>query len=679
MAKKSGNFIEEHVEKLVLLVVGLACIYPFYKYVLSNRYVFELDRRKFAPGQLDTHISTQAGRLKQQLDRDPDTRDYNEPCSPVFIAKLEGKWPLNTETRWPAPFSTEQKIDKKYRIPVIGQVKDAAVEHIRAAAYVPKAAITQENAKDESTYEINDIDLVTLQASIDVGAIADSFQECFASKELPEDWRDASLARPVFATVQLQRQRLNADGQWSDWEEVPRARIEVQSEEFRTTEDVNSLPGGGVTIRRLKLGDPQTQANLLQPEPYQIASAEEMWFPPVLHRKFLTIQREKEAQERREAIAAGREEQSEERDVVRTDERDRGRDRTRTDERDRGRTERESRTRTTRETPNPGISGRSGESRDTGGTRGTTRTARPERERRVEQPAAEQTSKTAKPAGDSELYNELDKMLLSSKDIGVLREPAVIWAHDDTVEPGSSYRYRVRVGVLNPVAGTEQVRSEDAAYDNKVILWSDFSDVTEPVAIPRRVYFFPVSVQETAKAADVQVCRYTLGYWYSEQFMVKRGEAIGKTAKVTPREQKQKEKEALVTSLEQEVKLPEMIDYATGAVLVDLVAINDWAGGKNLQQRQYFDMLYSFDGSSIEKMAAKLMYWPDELRTKYSEIKALEKRPKAAFRAWNSSGAFGGTRVIPGTQMRTPTGRGGEDPRMEEMMRMRMGQPQRQP
>jgi hypothetical protein len=161
--------------------------------------------------------------------------------------------------------------------------------------------------------------------------------------------------------------------------------------------------------------------------------------------------------------------------------------------------------------------------------------------------------------------------------------------------------------------------------------------------------------------------------------MVKRGEAIGKTAKVTPREQKQKEKEALVTSLEQEVKLPEMIDYATGAVLVDLVAINDWAGGKNLQQRQYFDMLYSFEGSGIERIAAKLTYWPDEVRVKYSEIKSLEKRPKAAFRAWNSSGAFGGTRVTPGTQMRGQPGRGGEDPRMEEMMRMRMGQPQRQP
>ena len=29
------------------------------------------------------------------------------------------------------------------------------------------------------------------------------------------------------------------------------------------------------------------------------------------------------------------------------------------------------------------------------------------------------------------------------------------------------------------------------------------------------------------------------------------------------------------------VKLPEMIDYATGAVVVDMVAMNDWFGDKD--------------------------------------------------------------------------------------------------
>ena len=49
------------------------------------------------------------------------------------------------------------------------------------------------------------------------------------------------------------------------------------------------------------------QVKLLQPEPYKIASAEEDWLPPLLHRKFLTARREKEAQDRRETIATERE------------------------------------------------------------------------------------------------------------------------------------------------------------------------------------------------------------------------------------------------------------------------------------------------------------------------------------------------------------------------------------
>ncbi len=56
--------------------------------------------------------------------------------------------------------------------------------------------------------------------------------------------------------------------------------------------------------------------------------------------------------------------------------------------------------------------------------------------------------------------------------------------------------------------------------------------MTDIVDIPKRLYFFPINVQEAAKAVEVQVCKYVMGYWHSEQFMVKRGDIIGKIAKV---------------------------------------------------------------------------------------------------------------------------------------------------
>ena len=114
------------------------------------------------------------------------------------------------------------------------------------------------------------------------------------------------------------------------------------------------------------------------------------------------------------------------------------------------------------------------------------------------------------------------------------------------------------------------------------------------------------------------------------------------------------------------VKLPEMIDYATGAIVVDMVAMNDWFGDKALQSRQYFDMLFSFDGTRVERLPAKQMYWPEELRLKYSELKTLEKKPKEPWRAWSSAGVLEGRqRAVPGDRRRGPMDRGGK---MEDTM-----------
>jgi hypothetical protein len=650
MLKKRSNIIERSIEKVVLVIAGLGCAYILYAYVLRSPYGLKYDGRTFGAGQLDIYIEEQAEKLKERLNREPVAKPAYEPQSNLFLAKMDSVVNIDTNVIWPVPSAVEAKIEKKYRVPVVGQVNDVAVDYIRAAAYVPKAEITTDNINAEASYEPNDIDLVTVQGSVDVGALAASFQECFAGKELPEDWRNTNLAKPVFAATDLQRQCLGTDGTWGNWEEVPRAKTDPYKSNFRVIEDASALPSGGVTVRLLKLGEPRMQASLLQPEPYRIASAEEEWFPPVIHQRFLTGQREKEVKERRDTIAAEQEGKA--------------------DERDKARAERERKARPTTSSPGGAGGYRGGMEIGPGmqppptTSRTPTRTTRP----RAPEPAAapaEQTNKAAKTTGDAAINEEMDKILLTKKNVSELREPVVFWAFDDTAEPGNSYRYRIRVGVFNPVAGTGQVRAEDAAYDNRVILWGEFSEVTEAVAIPQRLYFFPVNVQETAKSVEVQVCKYALGYWYSEQFMVKRGEVIGKVAKVAPGSQdkdkdKNKDKDKGITLLE-------AIDYGTGAVLVDLVPINDWSGDKNLQSRRYFDVLYSFDGTNIARIAAKLMYWPDELRARYTEIKGLEKKPKLAFRAWSSINVLGGRRISP----TSPTGTG-EQRMMDEEYRMRM-------
>ena len=80
-----------------------------------------------------------------------------------------------------------------------------------------------------------------------------------------------------------------------------------------------------------------------------------------------------------------------------------------------------------------------------------------------------------------------------------------------------------------------------------------------------------------------------------------------------------------------------------------------------------------FDGTSVERLPAKQMYWPDELRLRYSELKTLEKKPKEPLRAWSGTGALEGQqRAVPGDRMRGPMDRGGQ---MEDNM-PRRGPPQ---
>ncbi len=676
MIKKQSNFIEAHIEKAVLIISGLIAAYIFYAFVLRGPNEIPYDNQKFRPGQLDIYIAEQSEKLKDRLGREPVLKPAYVPQSISFLAKMNSVIDKNLNIIWPVPSAAETSVDKKYRMPVIGQVNDVDIEHIRAAAYIPKVPVTLENALMEDTYEPNDLDLVSVSANFDMSKIADSFQECFAGKEVPQGWRDSSLAKPVFAGVQLQRQRLGNDDQWGPWEDVDRLKIDPKKDE-KMIEDVNELPMGGVMVQLAKFADQKTQINLLQPDSYKIASAEEDWLPPALHRKFLAFRREQEAQDRRDTLATERETRTaEERDrtSLRTGREDRPAREDRTiGDRGRGTTGRNG----SRTAGGGGAAGRGGSTAGRGGAatpaRGPgmdsrnssrTTTVRTDRnDRRTETSTAEQKKIVKSTVTEASINEELKKIVLTKKDISTLRESVTFWAHDDTVEAGDIYRYRIRFGIFNPVAGTGQIMDEDASAGSKVVLWSDFSEPTDEIEIPRKLYFFPVNVQEAAKAVEVQVCKYALGYWYGEQFMVKRGDMIGKPAKI---EASDKDKES-------GAKIPETLDYTTGAIIVDMMTMNDWFGEKTIQPRQYFDILFSYDGFVIDRLPAKQMYWPEEVRLKYAELKGFEKKAKEPFRAWSSTGFQGLQKNVPLNPMDRRGGPMDRNEQMDEYMRMRMG------
>jgi len=640
------SLLETHVEKIVMALVGLVCLWLFFSRVIFSPNVVSYENRKFNPGAIDAYISEQAGLLKAKLNQKPESLSPLDMPVNDFQKRMEWAQNIDTSLGLPIPYySSSEIITGAYRLPRIGEVNDVAVEYIRAVAYVPTQEVTEQTPYEAVAHEPNDLDFVTVEGKFDVGALYQEFHKCFAGEEVEEQMRDPCLAVPIFAAVELQRQELKDDGTWSDWQTVPRPKIDHRRETFEIIEDVRDLPPGGITVRRHQFNDIQTLIDLLQPRAYQIASANEEWFPPSLHRRFKQLQKEEEMVARREAREQARQERAQNLGS-RLEERRRRTSDTRT--RTRGLGVRydaytgteglygRSRYRSSRRT----SSGRSDFRTDRGvvDRRGLTRSRRPiERRADTEELSTRRTEMLERPSID-DVYKEFNEILITRRtNLAELREPLVFWAHDDTVEPGRCYRYRIRLGVLNPVAGKHQLKDQDESLENAVILWSNFSDVTEVLEIPRRSYFFADRVLEEDKKVAVTVCKYVLGYWYSDDFAVEKGEVIGK---VKPVEVKVEEEP------EQNIEIPQSIDYGTGAVLVDIKPVNDWSGTRRLTARSYNDMLYSFNGMDIEHMPIGSRYWHEELQRKFIEIKRAEKEPRQPLRAWDSR-LTGGRRRAP--------------------------------
>ena len=267
-----------------------------------------------------------------------------------------------------------------------------------------------------------------------------------------------------------------------------------------------------------------------------------------------------------------------------------------------------------------------------------------------------------------EVYFEFaQEMINFGTELSKMKEPLLFWCHDDSAKPGGTYRYRIRLGVFNPVAGTEQFAERDMQHKDQVVLWSEFSSVTDPIEIPKRLYFFAKDVQEKTNTAVVEVARYALGYWRTEDFRVEPGEAIGLEKEPEPEEERRSSSRGgrsgsgRITGAPgrdmmmpgaygmgrgygaagnpEDETLPDIIDYRTNTVLVDLVPVNDW--GADLRPRMYHDMLYTSDGVTIEHMPVSSRNWPKNLLAAYQSIGAEKRKEPQPFRQFKKGGMRG--------------------------------------
>lgn len=656
------RFLEDHVEKIVLGIVLIISLWLIVTRVVLSPNSVSYEGQNLSPGAIDGYIRDEALKLEEAMNRRPTEPDVHKPRLGEYSELLNecSIRGVDFGISLPVPQSNPQggTIVRKYNLPDVGAVDEVVVGRIRTVAYTPFEQVTAESAYDSSNSEPNDLDLVTVQGTYDIAALYASFEDSFAGAGVKPQWRDPCLAEPVFAAVHLQRQKIDEDGVWGQWEDVPRTKIDCQRELFAVIEDARSLPPGGLAVRMLQYSNSEVQMDLLQPAAYRIASANEEWFPPLLYEEYKTIRAAEALEERRQA-----KEEEEEKSAAAGS--DTGRRRTsltssRRNPGGAGSVSDNSRTSSGRRTSRTGTISGPGQS----GSRYSASRSRTARSRtgrdETDESQAERREAPAKPTVE-DVRNKLKELSIESI-AGLARRGAgelVFWAHDDTVGPGGEYRYRVRLGVFNPVAGKNQLSQRDAARNNEVILWSAFSDPSESIEVPRRLYFFAKGIQEAAKEVTVQVSKYMLGYWYSEDFKVKGGEIIGDLVETeAAKKRAELAGETVYTASESALGVtdaaePEAVDYDTGAVLVDVVPVNDWAGDSTMRARQYFEMLYSYDGSRIERMPVGDRYWPEELLIMRSEIRNSQREPKQPLRPWASAG----TGVMGRTATRRPYSR----------------------
>ena len=141
---------------------------------------------------------------------------------------------------------------------------------------------------------------------------------------------------------------------------------------------------------------------------------------------------------------------------------------------------------------------------------------------------------------------------------GTEADPAV-WLHDDSVEPGKTYRFRMRVKLWNRYVGKRENLANDEDAE-KTVLVGGWSLASDPITVAPKTHFFVRSrYYGDAPAATVDVFTWYAGEWYQESFNVRVGDIIGDVREVKTFEEDEEGK-----------AIRRAIDFSTGAIVLNL-------------------------------------------------------------------------------------------------------------
>ena len=113
-------------------------------------------------------------------------------------------------------------------------------------------------------------------------------------------------------------------------------------------------------------------------------------------------------------------------------------------------------------------------------------------------------------------------------------ESIPIWVHDASVKPSSTYMYRLRVSLFNPLCGSDRA---ERSVRRQGWLSGEWSHWSQPVKTlqDRYLFFTGVSSPIASKPARAKISVYAWddGYWFRQSFRAGKGQVIGAPKEVT--------------------------------------------------------------------------------------------------------------------------------------------------
>jgi hypothetical protein len=102
-----------------------------------------------------------------------------------------------------------------------------------------------------------------------------------------------------------------------------------------------------------------------------------------------------------------------------------------------------------------------------------------------------------------------------------------IWAHDDSVQPGHTYRYKLRYIIRNPVYNTQQLCNPQALAQQFAITSAD-SDWTPLISVKSETNFFAVQTAPgSTGTVTFDIFRWKNGAWQMQTFKASPGDMVG--------------------------------------------------------------------------------------------------------------------------------------------------------